>query len=269
LIDDDQTLYIADGGNHRIVEWESNATNGRIVGGGNGEGVAMNQLYRPHNLIIDKENNSFIIFDYGNGRIMRWSRQNNTENRQIIISDINGLGLAMDKDRSLYASDHGKNEVRRWKRGETNGTIVAGGNGKGNNLNQLNNPDHIFVDKDYSLYISDRDNERVMKWLKDAKEGIVVAGGNGRGKSLAQFAYPLDLIIDSFGQIYVIDVHNNRVMCWHEGAKEGSVVVGGNGEGKESNQLSHPCGLSFDIAGNLYVADCNNNRIQKFEIDFD
>ena len=33
-----------------------------------------------------------------------------------------------------------KNEVRRWKIGETKGTIVAGGNGQGNQLNQLSYP---------------------------------------------------------------------------------------------------------------------------------
>ena len=36
--DDDQTIYIADWGNHRIIEWKSNATNGRIIVGENEEG---------------------------------------------------------------------------------------------------------------------------------------------------------------------------------------------------------------------------------------
>ena len=72
----------------------------------------------------------------------------------------------MDKDGSIYVSDY-KNEVRRWKRGEEKGTIVAGGNGKGNQLNQLHHPAFIFVDQDSSVYVSDRDNHRVVKWNKD------------------------------------------------------------------------------------------------------
>ncbi|CAF5162236.1 unnamed protein product, partial [Rotaria sp. Silwood1] len=31
---DDQTIYVADCWNHRIVEWKSGATNGKVVAGG-------------------------------------------------------------------------------------------------------------------------------------------------------------------------------------------------------------------------------------------
>jgi len=69
-IDDDQTLYIADYGNHRIVEWTSNTTNGRIVAGQNGLGKQIHQLNGPTDVILDKENNYLIIADYGNRRVM-------------------------------------------------------------------------------------------------------------------------------------------------------------------------------------------------------
>ncbi|CAF4408042.1 unnamed protein product, partial [Adineta steineri] len=35
-VDDDDTLYIADTGNNRVMEWKSGATVGRVVAGGNG-----------------------------------------------------------------------------------------------------------------------------------------------------------------------------------------------------------------------------------------
>ena len=41
----------------------------------------------------------------------------------------------MDNNGDLYISDSEKNVVRRWKTGDKNVTIVAGGNGQGNNLN--------------------------------------------------------------------------------------------------------------------------------------
>ncbi|CAF4313720.1 unnamed protein product, partial [Rotaria magnacalcarata] len=34
-VDDDQTVYVADRDNHRIVEWKSGATSGQVVAGGN------------------------------------------------------------------------------------------------------------------------------------------------------------------------------------------------------------------------------------------
>ena len=261
-IDDNQTVYIADWINDRIVEWKSNADNGQIVAGGN----KTNQLNRPTDVIIDRQNNSFIIADSSNRRVMQFLHQNNT-NGQIIIENIDCYGLTIDKNGYFYVSDLEKNEVRRWKIGDKNGIIVAGGNGKGSHRNQLSGPGHIFVDQDYSLYVSDRNNDRVIKWLKDAKEGIVVAGGNGRGKSLTQLSCPQGVIVDQLGQIYVADQNNHRVIRWCKGSKQGTIIVGGNGKGEKSNQLKNPDGLSFDQQCNLYVADWGNDRIQKFEIN--
>jgi sugar lactone lactonase YvrE len=176
--DDNKCIYIADWKNHRIVEWKHGALNGQVVAGGNGSGNRMDQLSGPVDVIVDKKTNSLIIADSLNKRVVRWSRQNDP-NPQIIISNIVCGGLRMNNNGDLYVSDCEKNEVRRWKIGETNGTLVAGGNGKGDHLNQFNVPIFIFVDQDDSVYVSDRDNDRVMKWLKGAKEGIVVAGGQG------------------------------------------------------------------------------------------
>ncbi|CAF0947840.1 unnamed protein product [Adineta steineri] len=264
FIDRKKYIFIADFNNHRIIEWKYNAKEGQIIAGGNGKGNRMGQLNLPTNVIIDQQNHSIIIADYGNRRVVQWLNQT----QQILAENIDCWGLAMDKNGFLYVSDYKKNEVRRWKMGEYNneGIVVAGGNGKGNELNQLNSPGFIFVDEDQSVYVSDRDNYRVMKWRKDTKEGKIVAGGNGEGRSLNQLFYPQGVIVDDLGQIYVADGENYRVMRWCEGKEEGEIVVGGNGSGNQSDQLNGPMGLSFDDEGNLYVADLWNNRIEKFEI---
>ena len=81
-------------------------------------------------------------------------------------------GLAIDHQRYLYVSDTEKDEVRRYTIGDKNGIVVAGGNGRGNQLNQLNFPTYLFVDEEQAVYVSDWNNHRVMKWNKGAKEGI-------------------------------------------------------------------------------------------------
>ncbi|CAF4385897.1 unnamed protein product, partial [Adineta steineri] len=190
--------------NHRIVKWKLNSNAGQIIAGGNGKGNQNNQLDSPINIIFDKKNNSFIISDWGNRRVIRYFGENQT-NQQIFISNIVCWGLAIDKNGFIYVSDRENHEVRRWKQGDKNGELVAGGKGQGNDLNQLNCPTHMFIDEDDSLYISDEPNHRVMKWRKDAKEGIVVAGGNGQGNSLKQLWSPEGVIVDDLGQIYVAD----------------------------------------------------------------
>ncbi|CAF1032517.1 unnamed protein product [Rotaria sordida] len=238
FVDDDQTMVIADYDNHRIIQWKMDDTNGQVVAGGNGRGNRLDQLNNPTDVLIDKETNSLIICDLGNRRVVRWSRRSGTTQREILLDNIACRGLAMDDQRYLYISDYDKDEVRRYQIGDKNGTIVAGGNGSGDSLNQLHEPTYIFVDQQQNIYVSEYENHRVMKWNKGAKEGIVVAGGQGEGNALTQLWYPNGLFVDTLGTLYVADSGNHRLMCWRKGAKQGTVIVGGNGKGAGANQFN-------------------------------
>ena len=72
---------------------------------------------------------------------------------EVIADNVLCEGLAMDDQRYLYVSDIGKNEVRRYTIGDKNGMVVAGGNGQGNELNQLNCPTCLFVDEEQTVYV--------------------------------------------------------------------------------------------------------------------
>ena len=67
----------------------------------------------------------------------------------------------------------------KWNPNASSGTVVAGGNGSGTNLNQTYGPTGIFVDSDNTLYVSEAFNHRVTKWSPGASQGVIVAGGNG------------------------------------------------------------------------------------------
>ncbi|CAM4809107.1 unnamed protein product [Rotaria magnacalcarata] len=266
FVDDDETVYIADRSNHRIVQWKSNATSGQVVAGGKGQGNGTRQLWNPYDVIVDKETDSLIICDNSNQRVIRWPRQNGTSG-ETIISNINCRGLTMNDSGSLYVVDQGNHEVRRYQRGASQGTVVAGGNGSGNRLDQLSYPQYIFVDRYHSVYVSEYGNHRVMKWMAGAKQGIVVAGGQGQGSTLTHLSCPRGIAVDQLGTVYVADQGNNRIMRWPKGVTQGSVIIGGNGRGEQLNQLNQPFGLLFDRHGNLYVVGNGNHRVQKFNID--
>ncbi len=265
-VDDDQTVYVADQLNHRIVEWKSGATSGQVVAGGNGEGSEAHQLSNPRDVIVDKERDSLIVCDSSNRRVVRWPRRNGTSG-ETIISNISCVGFTMDESGSLYLTDVEKDEVRRYRRGESEGTVVAGGNGNGSLLDQLSNPHYVFVDRDHTVYVSDYNNHRVMKWVEGSKQGIVVAGGQGEGNGRTQVSYPNGVVVDELGTVYVAEEQNDRIIRWVKGATHGSIILGGNDEEGQSNQLSRPDGLSFDRHGNLYVSDWGNARVQKFNIE--
>ncbi|CAF1612442.1 unnamed protein product [Rotaria magnacalcarata] len=269
FVDDDQTLVIAGYRNHRIMQWKNgDTTNGQVVAGGNGAGNGLHQLIYPTDVLIDKETDSLIICDQGNRRVVRWSRRSGTTQGEILIDNIDCWGLAMDEQRYLYVSDWKKHEVRRYQLGEKNGALVAGGNGQGSGLNQLNVPTYLFVDQQQNVYVSDYVNNRVVKWNKGAKEGIVVAGGQGQGNALTQLNLPHGIVVDTLGTVYVADCYNHRVILWTRGDnKQSTVIAGGDGQGAGANQFNYPIGLSFDRHGNLYVADCDNYRVQRFSIE--
>jgi hypothetical protein len=111
-VDDDETVYVADKSNHRIVEWKCGVTSGRVVvvAGGNGA----NQLNCPYDVIVDKERDSLIICDNGNRRVVRWPRLNGTSG-ETIISNIVCCGLTIDENGSLYVVDYERHEVRRYR----------------------------------------------------------------------------------------------------------------------------------------------------------
>ena len=264
--DDNQSIVIADCGNHRIVEWKIGAINGKVIAGGRGEGNRLDQLNYPTDVLSDKETNSLFIADRRNRRVLRWSRRQETTHGEVIVDNIYCRGLVIDYQGYLYISDMEKHEVRRYTIEAKNDIVVAGGNGQGNQLNQLNCPTFLFIDEEQAVYLSDTYNHRVMKWNKDAKEGIVAAGGQRRGGALTQLSHPRGLFVDTSGTIYVADARNDRIMRWPIGAQQGTVIVGGNGEGEAANQLSYPRVLSFDRHGNLYVADCDNHRVQRFNL---
>ncbi|CAF4650107.1 unnamed protein product [Rotaria sp. Silwood1] len=267
FIDDDQRIIIADCGNHRIIQWRIGNANGQVIAGGCGSGNRLDQLHGPTDVLIDKETNSLIICDRENRRVVRWSRRGGITQEDILLDKIDGYGIAMDDRRYLYISDTRDDEVRRYKIGEKHGTVVAGGHGKGDGLNQLNWPTYIFVDRQQAVYVSDQNNHRVMKWNKGAREGIVVAGGQGKGNALKQLWHPEGLFVDTLDTVYVGDSLNHRVICWPRGAKHGTVIVGGNGCGERANQFNCVGSLSFDRYGHLYVVDYHNNRVQRFSIE--
>ncbi|UJR24289.1 hypothetical protein I4U23_027256 [Adineta vaga] len=267
LIDRDKTILITDLGNNRIVRWKYGSNDGEIMANTYETRDQNDQLSGPRDIIADKQTDSFIICEQYRKRVIRWWFYQNEVKQEVLVDNISCYGLGMDKDGFLYVSDDEKNEVRKWRKGDNEGILVAGGNGKGNGLNQLDSPTFIFVDENSSIYVSDWKNHRIMKWRKNARQGIIVAGGNDEGNTLKQLSNPRGIIVDYLRQIYVSDMGNNRIVRWSEGNTEGSIFFGQYGPGKASHQLRQPTGLSMDNQGHLYVADWGNHRIQKFEIN--
>ncbi|CAF0785770.1 unnamed protein product [Adineta steineri] len=177
-------------------------------------------------------------------------------------SELNQLkypqGIYVDNDdHSIYIADNDNHRIVRWEFGANTGTIVAGGNGPGNEIFRLNTPVDVVLDKDREyIIICDQTNARVTRWSRQNNPDpeILIHGIACRG-----------LAMDNNGDLYICDMLRNQVKRFQQGNEEGTVVAGGNGPGNHFNQLSRPHYIFVDEYYSVYVADSWNNRVMKWE----
>jgi DNA-binding beta-propeller fold protein YncE len=72
VVDQLDTVYVADLENDRIMRWMKGATQGNIIVGGNGEGKQSNQLNGPVGLSFDRHGNLYVV-DCGNHRVQKFN----------------------------------------------------------------------------------------------------------------------------------------------------------------------------------------------------
>jgi hypothetical protein len=61
-------------------------------------------------------------------------------------------------------ADYANHRIMRWPKGATQGTVIIGGNGRGAQSNQLNEPVDLSFDRHGNLYVVDFENHRVQKF---------------------------------------------------------------------------------------------------------
>ena len=144
---------------------------------------------------------------------------------------------------------------------------LAGGNGKGSELNQLFYPTGIALDLSGDLYVSDMYNHRIQRWRPGATVGITAAGGNGFGNAPNQLDEPGKIAVDTQGNLYIADTRNHRIQKWEHAALSGSTIAGGRGMGNRTDQLNKPFGIAIDNNGVVYVSEIGNHRVTKWTPD--
>ncbi len=65
-------------------------------------------------------------------------------------------------------TDDGNARIMRWMKGDTQGNIIVGENGRREQSNQLNYPIGLSFDRHDNLYVVDNGNDRVQKFNIDS-----------------------------------------------------------------------------------------------------
>ena len=124
-IDSTGSIYVSDSGNHRIIKWEVNATQGIVVLGGNGNGSRTDQLSTSGGIILD-DNGTIYVADEENNRVLSVpvGARNGT-----VIAGGHGQGsasnqlnrpisLTMNLEGQLYVSDWNNFRVQMFSVGK-------------------------------------------------------------------------------------------------------------------------------------------------------
>jgi len=170
-------IYVADCGNHRVMYYGVNATNGTIVAGGNGPGPNVTQLWCPYGIHFDDVSNSLIIANLGAHNIIRWKM--GAPRWMLVAGTLNGTNgttssslqsprdVILDPMGNAYIADSGNHRVVLFYPNRSVGkTIVGITNVIGNNASLFNYPISIAFDNQLNLYVSDYENHRIQKFLR-------------------------------------------------------------------------------------------------------
>ncbi|CAF1202091.1 unnamed protein product [Adineta steineri] len=122
FVDKEQSVYVSDQNNHRVMKWKKDAKEGRIVAGGNGRGGNLNQLSCPQGVIVDDVGQIYVV-DFWNARVMRWCE--GKEEGEIVVggngrgnqsNQLNGpRGLSFDDEGSIYVADWSNHRIEKFE----------------------------------------------------------------------------------------------------------------------------------------------------------
>lgn len=258
VFSDGTRLYIADGGNNRVLVWNSlPITNGQAADFALGQpdldsnvgGTTAITMSSPTG--VYSTGSQLFVVDKGNNRVLVWNT----------IPTMSG-----------EAADFALGQPGLLSGSSNNPTFGA---------SSMNQPVRVLSDGS-RLFVTDTNNHRVLVWniiptsaaaiaahFVLGQTNLTTAGGTGVNPN--QMNAPLDIYSDGT-RLYVADQNNHRVLAWNTlsgtDGQAANFVLGQpttvsntpNIGGRSDKTLSFPTGLYSDGI-RFYVADLQNHRI--------
>ncbi len=198
----------------------------------------------------------------------------------------NVTGLAVDKNKNVYAADNYGNLIYKNNGKDSDVVVYVGTGNEGYDGDDgpatsasIGFCNFMHFDSSDNLYFTDVKYNIIRRV---SSQGIIttIAGtanltGNYDGDNIqatsARLNSPSDVVIDNSGNIYISDFSNNRVrkVIIETGVittlvGDGNATSSGDGYSSTSASVNGPYGLALDIDNNqLYVTEMMGNRIRK------
>jgi hypothetical protein len=269
-VDGAGNLYVADTGNHRVLQYNTPFTS---------------------DLLADRV--------YGQGSNFQ-TKSCNSGGAPGASNLCTPMGVAVDSAGTLYVADQGNHRVLRFDSPLTDSVAdgVLGQPGLTQNAPNrvdargLSNPSRLAVDRSVTpnrIYVADTDNHRVLAWSSATgfangapadkvlgQPDAVSSGCNTGGVGPGTLCYPRGLSVDGSGNLYVADGNNHRVLRFNTPFSSDAVAdkvwgqptftsndcnAGGLGQGS----MCDPWDVWVDKHDHLIVSDSGNHRVLSFE----
>ncbi len=243
VVDPAGDVFVADTGNHQIVEVNAYGTASVLAISG-----LSPALVSPTGIAIDGSGNVYVTdADPSNSRVVRVTSSGAgsvISTGAVILGS--PKGVALDQSGNIFIADTGNNQIVEVTSGGSASVLAISGL---TSPATLNNPMGLAVDTAGNLYIADSVNNRVVKLAAGGTAGTVVSTGD-----LNPALYvPSGVAVDRMGNIYIASTGNNNIA---------EVDTSGSGTWllssslyMENFSLSGPLGVALDVFGTVYVAD--------------
>jgi sugar lactone lactonase YvrE len=161
-------LYICDSRNHRILSWDMESNQARIVAGRTGSaGSDRTRLYNPYGIAYAEKTASLYIADGFNSRIQKFNLSDPESSTTVAgWGQLNNpLGIELDSTGDhLFISDTMNHRILLWLNGQVQGRTIAGTGQAGDQSTQLNSPSQVRFDDKFNLYVVDTNNCRIQRF---------------------------------------------------------------------------------------------------------
>jgi tripartite motif-containing protein 71 len=252
-------IYIADGGNNRIIRLDKHLQPVRDLGGF-GEGYG--RFQEPGDLVMDRDLNLYVL-DGGNRRVVQLDANlgfvdiiTPEDAPNELMSNLGRLtGLAVLSFGEIVVADYDNSRLIRLDNTRHFSRYIGDfGYGAG----ALLNPQGIALDREGRIYVADGGNGRIAVY--DNYGNFI--GGIGRDV----LERPSAVTVDNDGFIWVGDQASQTLYLF---APDGKLLRQVSQAGDDGQSFSDIEALSLTPDGVLYVADSGHNRILVYHIVYE
>jgi DNA-binding beta-propeller fold protein YncE len=276
-IGDDGSLYVADGGNHRIQIFSSDGEyvdtwGGRSLSGEEtGEARGFNE---PWDVALGPEGSAYVA-DTWNHRVQKLDDQgtpitawgvfgestvDDGEAGQGLFYGPRGVVVGPDtvepEEQRVYVADTGNKRIQVF---QLDGEFDFQWGGGGSSEGSLDEPVGIAFGLEGDVYVADTWNRRIQVF---DREGSFVRQWEIKAWDTGIPEEKPFLAVDSAGRVYVTDPGYYRVLVFDS---QGNYLMSFGDYGEDRASFALPQGIAVGPDGSVYVSDAHNHRVLAFD----